>query len=118
MFTEHAVVKLRSRFLSAVKKTSFFSIIPILFSLCSITACSPPDGAALFDKEGCRACHRFKDKGGSICPDLTDVKNRRSDAWIRQQLIDSSVNNPNATMQSFSHLSEKEIQAIIDYLKS
>lgn len=91
-----------------------FVILVILI----LPGCAAPDGAKLFDKEGCRACHRFKGKGGSICPDLTDVKNRRSDAWIRQQLIDSSVNNPNATMQSFDHLSDKEIQAIIDYLKS
>jgi len=93
-------------------------MVIVIWSLFILSGCAPPDGAKLFDKEGCRACHRFKDKGGSICPDLTDVKKRRTDAWIRQQLIDSSVNNPNSTMQSFGHLSDKEIQAIIDYLKS
>ncbi|NOZ26021.1 MAG: c-type cytochrome [Nitrospirae bacterium] len=84
-----------------------------LFSLgCSV------DGAELFQKEGCVNCHRYKGVGGSICPDLTDVSKRRSDEWIRQQIRDSSVNFPDSTMPGFGHLSDKEIQAIIDYLKS
>jgi len=76
------------------------------------------DGAAIFEKEGCIGCHRFKGAGGGICPDLTDVKNRRSDEWIKQQIMDSSVNNPKSNMPGFSHLSEKQIKTIIDYLKS
>jgi len=75
------------------------------------------DGKAVFEKE-CTACHRFKGMGGGICPDLTDVKNRYDDAWIRQQIKDSSKNNPDSKMPGFSHLSDKEIQAILDYLKS
>jgi mono/diheme cytochrome c family protein len=75
------------------------------------------DGEALF-KKNCLGCHRFKGVGGSICPDLTEVTKRRSDDWIRQQLKDPSVNNPNSKMPDFSHLSDKQIQAIIDYLKS
>lgn len=100
-------------------KTAFLLLLNTVFlGLFFFAGCAAPDGAKIFDRENCRACHRFKGKGGSICPDLTDVKNRRSDAWIRQQLKDSSVNNPDSTMQSYDHLSEKEIQAIIDYLKS
>ena len=76
------------------------------------------DGALVFRKKGCINCHRFKGGGGSICPDLTEVTKRRSDDWIRQQIKDSGVNNPDSTMPDFGHLSEKEIQALIDYLKS
>ncbi|VAX26671.1 hypothetical protein MNBD_NITROSPIRAE02-954 [hydrothermal vent metagenome] len=76
------------------------------------------DGASLFQKEGCINCHRFKGAGGSICPDLTDVASKRSDAWLRQQIKDPGVNYPDSTMPGFGHLSEKEIQALIDYLKS
>lgn len=82
-----------------------------------LSACAQ-DGAAIFKKEGCLGCHRFKGVGGAICPDLTGLKDRRSDEWIKQQILDSSVNNPNSNMPGFSHLSEKQIKAIIDYLKS
>ncbi len=82
------------------------------------TAGCAVDGASLFSKKGCINCHRFKGKGGSIGPDLTEVKKRRSDEWIRQQLKDSTVNNPNSKMPNFGHLSDREIQALIDYLKS
>jgi cbb3-type cytochrome oxidase cytochrome c subunit len=88
-----------------------------MFSLLTLaTAGCTVDGKALFEKEGCNKCHRFKGVGGSICPDLTDVKSRRSREWIHQQLTDPSVNNPDSKMPSFGHLSEKEKQALIDYL--
>ena len=89
------------------------SVAATLFS----SGCSV-DGASLFQKEGCINCHRFKGAGGSICPDLTDVARKRSDEWLRQQIKDPGVNYPNSTMPGFGHLSEKEIQALIDYLKS
>ncbi len=90
-------------------------LFSVLFVVLFLGGCAV-DGAKLFEKEGCNKCHRFKGVGGSICPDLTDVKNRRSREWIHQQLKDPSKNNPNSKMPSFGHLSEKEIQAIIDYL--
>jgi len=100
--------------LKTVFRTGMVIMVAVtLFSFgCSV------DGASLFQKEGCINCHRFKGEGGSICPDLTDVTRKRSDKWIRQQIKDSGVNYPNSTMPGFGHLSEKEIQALIDYLKS
>ena len=97
------------------KGSSLFLALFFLFSF--ILAGCAVDGAKLFEKEGCNKCHRFKGLGGSICPDLTEVTKRRSDAWIRQQIKNPLVNNPDSRMPSFSNLSNKEIQAIIDYLK-
>lgn len=74
------------------------------------------DGKAVFEKD-CLACHRFQGVGGAICPDLTDVASRRDDGWIHQQIKDSSVNDPASKMPGFPHLSDKEIQGIVDYLK-
>ena len=91
----------------------FLSLIVLILFLVSCA----PDGAKLFQNKGCINCHRFKGVGGSICPDLTDVTKRRSDAWIRQQLKDPTVNNPNSKMPNVG-LSDKEIDAIISYLKS
>lgn len=93
-------------------------ICSLIFLLPVVLVGCAPDGAALFQKEGCVNCHRFNGVGGSIGPDLTEVTSRRTDQFIRQQLRDSSVNNPNSAMPSFNHLSDKEVQALIDYLKS
>jgi len=73
------------------------------------------DGKAVFDKD-CLACHRIRGVGGAICPDLTDVSSRREKAWIEQQIRDSSVNNPESKMPGFPHLSDKEVQALVNYL--
>lgn len=97
----------------SMRNGGFFTLCLLLVVL---AGCAP-DGAKLFRKEGCVNCHRFKGVGGSIGPDLTDVTSRRTDQFIRQQLHDSSMNNPNSAMPSFKHLSDKEVQALIDYLK-
>jgi len=102
----------------SIMKTALRTGMVVVFAAALFLLGCTADGAALFQKEGCINCHRFKGVGGSICPDLTDVAQRRSDEWIRQQIRDSSVNFPDSTMPGFGHLSDKEIQAIIDYLKS
>jgi|Deesub1362A_J573_1020465.scaffolds.fasta_scaffold13774_2 cbb3-type cytochrome oxidase cytochrome c subunit len=98
-----------------MKGLKFFLLLSVLAGF--LASCAP-DGAKLFQKEGCINCHRYKGVGGSICPDLTDVTKRKSEAWIRQQIKDPTVNNPNSKMPRFGHLSDKEIDAIISYLKS
>ena len=90
-------------------------MIALMLTLVATAGCTL-DGKKIYEREGCNNCHRFKGVGGSICPDLTDVKNRRSREWIKQQLKDPSVNNPDSKMPSFGHLSEREINAIVDYL--
>ena len=77
-----------------------------------------PDGAEIFRVEGCIGCHSFKGNGGSAGPELTAVTKRRSDSWIRQQIKDPKVHNPVTIMPSFNHLSWREKNALIKYLKS
>lgn len=100
--------------LKTVLRTGLLIMVTvILFSFgCSV------NGASLYQKEGCNNCHKFKGTGGSIGPNLTGVTKRRSDKWLKQQIKNSGVNNPNSTMPGFEHLSDKEIQALINYLKS
>ena len=77
-----------------------------------------PDGEELFKRERCNTCHSFKGAGGSAGPELTAVKDRRTDAWIRRQIQDPRSHNPATIMPSFNHLSRGEISALITYLKS
>lgn len=76
-----------------------------------------PDGAELFKREGCATCHSFRGSGGATGPELTAVTKRRDDSWIRSQIRAPQGHNPATTMPAFSHLSHKEISALIRYLK-
>jgi len=77
-----------------------------------------PDGAALFQREGCIQCHSIGGRGGSLGPDLTAVAQRRSRGWIRQQIRNPRKHNPNSAMPSFDHLSWLEVEALVRYLST
>lgn len=89
-----------------------------MFTAIVIFTYGSPNGADLFRNQGCIGCHSFKGKGGQACPDLTAVKGRRSDEWIRVQIKNPGKHNPNTRMPAFDNLSYREISAIIRYLKS
>lgn len=89
----------------------------IMGALAFVAGCAP-DGAALFEREGCRRCHRFKGSGGSLAPDLTTVINTRSDDWIKRQIQEPSANSGQTRMPDYRHLSRSEINALLAYLKS
>jgi mono/diheme cytochrome c family protein len=82
-----------------------------LFAGCAV------DGAALFEREGCRNCHRFRGPGGNLAPDLTAVTNVRSDTWIKRQIRNPSANDSQTRMPAFGHLSRGEVRALLAFLK-
>lgn len=92
----------------------FLSVLVILFFIIN----NKPKGKKLFEGEGCMNCHNFKGEGGGVGPDLTEVTNRRSDEWIRDQLNDARVHYPDSPMPSFAYLSDRQKSAIIKYLKT
>ena len=83
----------------------------------SLSSCTSP-GEKLFSKHGCINCHSFEGKGkkDGVGSDLTDVRNRRTDGWIRAQLDNPKLHNPFSQMPSFANLSEEEKEAIIKYI--
>ena len=76
-----------------------------------------PDGAMLFKGERCIYCHTFKGQGAKIGPDLTNVTKKRTDQWLRNQIRDPKLHYPNPGMPGHEYLSDREITAIIKYLK-
>ncbi|NOX20878.1 MAG: c-type cytochrome [Nitrospirae bacterium] len=82
-----------------------------------LTGCAK-NGRQIMEKEGCFSCHRYKGYGADICPDLTEITKNRSDEFIIQQLKDPGKNFPDSKMPSYNHLSDNEIKAILDYLKT
>ena len=93
-------------------------VVALIVAVVLLVFQSQPDGKELFRSEGCIGCHTFRGEGGEIGPDLTAVSKRRSDSWIRQQIRNSKSHNPVSRMPSFDYLSGRQINAIINYLKS
>jgi nitric oxide reductase subunit C len=78
------------------------------------TATAP--GESVFRAQGCSACHKLNGVGGDIGPDLTHVGSRRTAEWIRRQLENPKSHFPNSPMPSFTKLSPKDMQALVDFL--
>ncbi len=74
-------------------------------------------GKALVLQRGCVGCHAIEGLGGTMGPALDGVTKRRDDSFILTQLRDSRQNKPDSLMPNLG-LSEPEIAAILDYLKT
>lgn len=75
-----------------------------------------PDGEALFKEQGCVRCHTINGVGkGPI--DLSHVSQEWSAVRLRDQIRNPSVNNPDTAMPNFGHLSKKEVEALIKFLR-
>jgi mono/diheme cytochrome c family protein len=75
-----------------------------------------PDGEALFKEQGCVRCHTINGVGrGPI--DLSHVSEKWSAERIKDQIRNPRVNNPDTAMPNFGHLSKKEVNALIKFLK-
>jgi len=69
-------------------------------------------GAAVYDSEGCGACHLFRGKGGSMGPELMDLSESFSKDDLKEFLAE-----PPDDMPPFSGSGE-ELTAISEYLLS
>lgn len=85
-------------------------------ALILLLGCAPKDARSLFESE-CTKCHTFKGIGSGII-DLSNVTTRRSDTWIKDQIIDARRHDPNSGMPRFGFLPEKQIDELIEFLHS
>lgn len=89
--------------------------VAALFAMYSIFSHEPRSGKSIFHDEGCVKCHRFRGTGMGVI-DLSRVTEHRSDAWIREQIMDSRRHNPASGMPRFGHLPKDEIEALLEFL--
>ncbi len=78
-------------------------------------------GEQLVEKYGCRGCHRIGGVGSLAAPNLDNVVRRMSEedpalVTIHLWLRNPKGVKPNTAMPNF-HLSDTEIEAIVEYLK-
>jgi mono/diheme cytochrome c family protein len=75
------------------------------------------DGGALFDADGCRACHRIGPRGGGAGPDLTFVGLRRPRAWLERWLESPRAWKSDTRMPE-QGLAPADRAALADYLSA
>jgi nitric oxide reductase subunit C len=56
-------------------------------------------GFAIWEREGCAACHSLLMQGGSFAPDLTHIDAQRGAAYLRSFLENPSAYHPDAARQ-------------------
>jgi len=89
----------------------------LLAAAFSALAVAAPSGRALFDAEGCAACHRIAGRGGNAGPDLTLVGFRHGPGWLDLWLSSPHVWKSDTQMPEF-RLRAPERQALVSYLAS
>jgi len=77
------------------------------------------DGSArkLINSQGCKACHTLEGDGGTMAGSFEDIRAKLSHAEIRQQLVNQEQKHGNSKIPDFNHLSEEELDALVNFLK-
>jgi len=76
-------------------------------------------GEKLFTSKGCIACHSVDGRGGTLGPDLSDIGRKAySIHWLHTKIRDPRASDPTTIMPAFSSLTNRQINDLIDYLKS
>jgi cytochrome c oxidase cbb3-type subunit 2 len=86
-----------------------------------------PEGERVFLRTGCLNCHTVG-KGRTVGPDLSDVRRRRTKAWLRRWLVDPPRMLQEAELRAeFKdypvpmpnlNLSQQEVERLLEYLTS
>lgn len=67
---------------------------------------------------GCKGCHQLAGEGGTLGPAFDGMGTRLKEKEIREQLVNPKGKNPKTMMPVFANLPEKDLKALVDYLKS
>lgn len=71
----------------------------------------------LMNSQGCKACHSLEGDGGKAAASFEEIRAKRSRAEIREQLVNRSHRHGNGRIPDFSHLSDAEIQALVNFIQ-
>lgn len=66
--------------------------------------------------KNCVTCHTIGNSGGTVGPNLNQIGNRRTDAWLRKWLKDPNQIRPGTKMPNFG-FSDADIETIMSYFK-
>jgi len=73
------------------------------------------DGAVIYQRQSCGACHQVNGRGIKVGPPLNGVKDRRTRAWIIQHFRDPQKLSPGSTMPPY-RFNDRDMERITNYL--
>lgn len=99
-------------------KSAALAALALFLATPSFAAKDSASAVDLLNSLGCKGCHRLNGEGGTLGPALDQVGAQLNEQRIRSQLLDPKSVNPGSLMPSFAHLSEQEIDTLVDYLSN
>ena len=72
-------------------------------------------GAALYQKNTCGACHQINGTGGRIGPVLNGISGRRTEAWVAEHFTNPQKMSPGTPMRAYP-FTPPEMQNMTSYL--
>ena len=81
-------------FLTDVEVRALVAFVSSLRVSAAAVAGDPARGARVFAGNGCSSCHILAGQGRALGPELTDLGDRRSAAYIREVLLDPAARLP------------------------
>lgn len=75
-------------------------------------------GLAVYEEQGCAACHTIAGSGSAAGPDLTKVGRRRDAQWLKDFIVDPTTANPASEMPGYDYLTSEEMEALLAYLQT
>lgn len=97
--------------------TKKFGLALLACAIVASSACASR-GRAVFLREGCGNCHRFRELGGGGAPDLSDLGSRRDASWIAVQIGNPASHNPATRMPPFPRITGFDLRSIVAFLRS
>jgi mono/diheme cytochrome c family protein len=100
-------------------KLLIIAIAVILNAMFSPLAYADSESEArnLINSQGCKACHTLDGNGGVIAGSFEAMRNKLTRAQVRSQLVNPERKHGNDKIPDFSHLSEKEIDALVYFIQ-
>ena len=72
-------------------------------------------GALLYEKNSCGACHAVNGIGGKIGPSLNGLSQRRNEAWVIQHFVDPQKMSPKTPMPPYK-FGQPDMGNMVNYL--
>jgi ubiquinol-cytochrome c reductase cytochrome b subunit len=73
------------------------------------------DGAALYQRSGCSACHMVNGVGGKMGPPLNGLGSRRTEAWTIEHFLQPQKMSPGTPMPPYK-FAQGDMQNMVPYL--
>lgn len=99
---------------------STFGITSLLWLAVSMVTFASTDEAEarkLMNSQGCKACHALEGDGGKAAPSFEEIRAKRTRQEIRAQLVNREHRHGNGKIPDFSHLSDAEIDALVQFIQ-